>query len=139
MKSIKNEIESIKMDEIKSKLGMLISMFWCKTKQFKRLSTNDKICYSSLPTINKGWFCKRITFSRTIRDRFQKRDESQNLKLDELFSADGKTAEASATNWTVIWGRWKINTEKLTSILSSLPYEIDPVVDDELLKEKKKQ
>lgn len=34
---------------------------------------------------------------------------------------------------------WKINTEKLASLLFSLPYEIDPGVDDELLKRKRKR
>jgi predicted nucleotide-binding protein (sugar kinase/HSP70/actin superfamily) len=92
-----------------------------------------------LPTINKdGFIQENHFFYEQSGINFKASEVDQNLKLHELFSADSKTTKQLQQTEPSLED-WKINTEKLTSILSSLPYEIDPGVDDELLKRKRKR
>jgi hypothetical protein len=137
----KIEIESINMDDIKKQIrNAHFNVLMIKPNNLKEYQQRMmKFAIQVLPTINKSGFIQENHFFHEQSEiDFKASEVDQNLKLNELFSADSKTTKQVQQTEPSLED-WKINTEKLTSILSSLPYEIDPVVDDELLKRKRKR
>lgn len=137
----KIEIESINLDDIKKQIkNAHFNVLMTKPNNLNQYQERMiKFAIQVLPTINKGGFIQENHFFHEQSGiDFKASEVDQNLKLDELFSADSKTTKQVQQTEPSLED-WKINTEKLTSILSSLPYEIDPGVDDELLKRKRKR
>lgn len=96
-----------------------------------------KFAIQVIPTINKdGFIQENHFFHKQSGIDFKASELDQNLKLNELFSADSKTTKQMQQTEPSLED-WKINTEKLTSILSFLSFEFAPGVDDELPKRKR--
>ena len=97
-----------------------------------------KFAIQVLSTINKdGFMPGNHFFHERSGIEFKGIEVDQNLKLNELFIADNKRTmqiqqiEPQLENW-------KINTEKLVSILSVLPSEIATDVNEQFPKRKRK-
>ena len=96
-----------------------------------------KFAIQVLPTINKdGFIQENHFFNEQSGIDFKASEVDQNLKLNELFSIDSRTT-IQMLQTEAFLEDWKINIEKLTSILSSVAFEISPSIDDELPKRKR--
>ena len=137
----KIEIESNNRDDIKKQIrNAHFNVLMTKPNNLKEYQQRMmKFAINVLPTINKNGFIQENHF---IHEQsgidFKASEVDQNLKFHELFSADSKTTK-QVQQIEPSLEDWKINTEKLTSILSFLPFEITPDFDDELLKRKRKR
>ena len=136
----KIEIESINRDDIKKQIkNAHFNVLMTKPKNLKEYQQRmAKFAIQILPTINKdGFMPGNHFFHERSGIEFKGIEVDQNLKLNELFIADNKRTmqiqqiEPQLENW-------KINTEKLVSILSVLPSEIATDVDEQFPKRKRK-
>lgn len=137
----KIELESINIGDIKKQImNAHFNVLMIKPKNLKEYQERMiKFAIQVLPIINKGGFIQENHFFHEQSGiDFKAGEVDQNLKLHELFSADNKIANQMKQTEPSL-ADWKINTEKLASILLSPSFEIDPGVDDELLKRKRKR
>lgn len=137
----KIELESINIGDIKKQImNAHFNVLMIKPKNLKEYQERMiKFAIQVLPIINKGGFIQENHFFHEQSGiDFKAVEIDQNLKLHELFSADNKIANQMKQTEPSL-ADWQINTEKLASILLSPSFEIDPGVDDELLKRKRKR
>lgn len=137
----KIELESINIGNIKKQIvNAHFNVLMIKPKNLKEYQERMiKFAIQVLPIINKGDFIQENHFFHEQSGiDFKEGEVDQNLKLHELFSADNKIDNQMKQTEQSL-ADWQINTEKLASILLSPSFEIDPRVDDELLKRKRKR
>lgn len=137
----KIELESINIGDIKKQIvNAHFNVLMIKPKNLKEYQERMiKFAIQVLPIINKGGFIQENHFFHEQSGiDFKEGEVDQNLKLHELFSADNKIDNQMKQTEQSL-ADWQINTEKLASILLSPSFEIDPRVDDELLKRKRKR
>lgn len=137
----KIELESINIGDIKKQImNAHFNVLMIKPNNLKEYQERMiKFAIQVLPIINKGGFIQENHFFHEQSGiDFKAVEIDQNLKLHELFSADNKIANQMKQTEPSL-ADWQINTEKLASILLSPSFEIDPGVDDELLKRKRKR
>ena len=136
----KIEIESINRDDIKKQIkNAHFNVLMTKPKNLEEYQQGmAKFAIQVLSTINKdGFMPGNHFFHERSGIEFKGIEVDQNLKLNELFIADNKRTmqiqqiEPQLENW-------KINTEKLVSILSVLPSEIATDVNEQFPKRKRK-
>ena len=136
----KIEIESNNRDDIKKQIrNAHFNVLMIKPNNLKEYQQRMiKFAIQVLPTINKNGFIQGNHFFHEHSGiDFKAIEVDQNLNLNELFIADNKRTmqiqqiEPQLENW-------KINTEKLVSILSVLPSEIATDVDEQFPKRKRK-
>lgn len=135
----KIEIESINRDDVKKQIkNAHFNILMTKPNNLKEYQQRmAKFAIQFLPTIKDGFIQGNHFFHERSGIDFKAIEVDQNLKLNELFIADNKTTmqiqqiEPQLENW-------KINTEKLVSILSVLPSEIATDVDEQFPKRKRK-
>ncbi|MES2239446.1 MAG: DUF5712 family protein [Bacteroidota bacterium] len=136
----KIEVESINRDDVKKQIkNAHFNVLMTKPKNLKEYQQRmTKFAIQFLPTINKDGSVKgNHFFHEQSGIDFKANEVDQNLKLNELFTADNKTTMQMQQTEPLL-DHWKINTEILASILSLLSFEIAPDVDDELPKRKRK-
>ena len=136
----KIEAESINRNDVKKQIKSThFNVLMTKPKNLKEYQQRmAKFAIQILPTINKdGFMPGNHFFHEHSGIDFKAIEVDQNLNLNELFIADNKRTmqiqqiEPQLENW-------KINTEKLVSILSVLPSEIATDVDEQFPKRKRK-
>ena len=136
----KIEAESINRNDVKKQIKSThFNVLMTKPKNLKEYQQRmAKFAIQVLPTINKNGFIQGNHFFHEHSGiDFKAIEVDQNLNLNELFIADNKRTmqiqqiEPQLENW-------KINTEKLVSILSVLPSEIATDVDEQFPKRKRK-
>ena len=134
----KIEAESINRNDVKKQIKSThFNVLMTKPKNLKEYQQRmAKFAIQVLPTINKNGFIQGNHFFHEHSGiDFKAIEVDQNLKLDELFCADNKTSKPMQETEPTL-EHWKINTEKLVSILSVIPSEID--VDEQFPKRKRK-
>ena len=135
----KIETESINRDDIKKQIkNAHFNVLMTKPNNLKEYQHRMmKFAIQVLPTINKdGFIQENHFFNEQSGIDFKASEVDQNLKLNELFSIDSRTT-IQMLQTEAFLEDWKINIEKLTSILSSVAFEISPSIDDELPKRKR--
>ena len=136
----KIEAELINRNDVKKQIKYAhFNVLMTKPNNLKEYQQRmTKFAIQVFPIIKDGFIQGNHFFDERSGIDFKAIEVDQNLKLNELFIADNKTTMQMQQTEPLL-EHWKINTEILASILSSLPYEIDPEVDDELLKRKRKR
>ncbi|MDQ6528923.1 DUF5712 family protein [Flavobacterium sp. LHD-85] len=137
----KIEIESINRDDIKKQIkNAHFNVLMTKPNNLKEYQQRMmKFAIQVLPTINKNGFIQENHFFHEQSGiNFKGSEVDQNLKLHELFSDDSKTTRQVQQTEPSLED-WKINTGRLTSILSSLLFETAPDVDYEFPKRRRKK
>lgn len=137
----KIEIESINRDDIKKQIkNAHFNVLMTKPNNLKEYQQRMmKFAIQVLPTINKNGFIQENHFFHEQSGiDFKASEVDQNLKFHELFSADSKTTK-QVQQIEPSLEDWKINSEKIISILSFLPFDTTLGVDDELPKPKRKR
>ena len=135
----KIETESINRDDIKKQIkNAHFNVLMTKPNNLKEYQHRMmKFAIQVLPTITKdGFIQENHFFNEQSGIDFKASEVDQNLKLNELFSIDSRTT-IQMLQTEAFLEDWKINIEKLTSILSSVAFEISPSIDDELPKRKR--
>lgn len=137
----KIQIESINRNYIKKQIkNAHFNILMTKPNNLKEYQQRMiKFAIQVLPIINKDNFIQENHFFHEQSGiDFKESEIDQNLKFHELFKVDNKTTKQLQQTEPSLED-WKINTEKLTSILSSLLFETAPGVDDEFPKRKRKR
>jgi len=137
----KIEIELINRNDIKKQIkNAHFNILMTKPSNLKEYQQRMiKFAIQFVPIINKGnFFQENHFFHEQSGIDFKASEIDQNLKFHELFKDNNKTTKQVQQTESSL-DDWKINTEKLTSILSSLHFEIAPGIEDEFPKRKRKR